>query len=350
MDLGLIFLTGLTVGGLSCLAVQGGLLSATIAAREEEDTEEGDERSSSTSKRKFSVLPVLAFLTTKLVAYTVLGFILGSFGSALALSDSTRIVMQFLAGVYMIAIALNLLNVHPIFRYAIIQPPRFLTKLIRNTTRTKDIFAPSLLGALTVFVPCGTTLAMETFAISSGSPFLGAAILATFTLGTFPLFFGLGFATSFLGDTMKRKFFKLAGVLVLYLGITSFNGALVLAGSPITLQTIREIIPITIDLSGGTQNRYLVNTVGGIQVVDIFVYPNSYSPSYVSVRNNAPVRLNLTTTGGFGCTSQFRIPTLGISKNLLPDKQDFVEFTPNKTGKIVWTCSMGMYSGIIEVI
>ena len=41
MDLWLIFLTCLTVGGLTCLAVQGGLLASIIAAREEEDFEEG---------------------------------------------------------------------------------------------------------------------------------------------------------------------------------------------------------------------------------------------------------------------------------------------------------------------
>ena len=41
MDLGIIFLTGLTVGGLTCLAVQGGLLASVIAAREDEEIEQG---------------------------------------------------------------------------------------------------------------------------------------------------------------------------------------------------------------------------------------------------------------------------------------------------------------------
>ncbi|HSW48169.1 MAG TPA: hypothetical protein VLG67_03745, partial [Candidatus Saccharimonadales bacterium] len=35
-----IFLTGLFVGGLSCMAVQGGLLATTIAQREEERLKE----------------------------------------------------------------------------------------------------------------------------------------------------------------------------------------------------------------------------------------------------------------------------------------------------------------------
>lgn len=343
MDLWLIFLTGLTVGGLTCLAVQGGLLASAIATREEEDLLEGD-------KRKVSSLPVLAFLVTKLVAYTILGFILGAFGSAVALSDSARVVMQLLAATYMIIVALNLLDVHPIFRYAIIQPPKFLTKMIRNTSRSKDIFAPALLGALTVFIPCGTTLAMEAFAISSGSPILGAAIMGVFVLGTTPLFFGLGFITSILGDTFKRKFFKLAGVLVLYLGITTFNGSLILAGSPVNLDTLRGMIPIYIDLGGGAVTNSNIQVENGIQVGILSVFAGGYSPNYFQVKAGSPVRLNLYTQGGLGCTSQFRIPSLGISKDLPLNGKDIVEFVPTQKGKILFTCSMGMYSGVIEVI
>ena len=144
MNLWPIFLSGLTVGGLSCLAVQGGLLASVIAAREEEDTEED-------TSRKHNLWPVALFLTTKFIAYTALGFLLGSFGQALAFSDTVRIAMQLATGLYMVAIALNLLNVHPIFRYAVIQPPRFLTRMIKNQSKSKDLFAPSFLGAMTIF-------------------------------------------------------------------------------------------------------------------------------------------------------------------------------------------------------
>src|SRR3989344_4064594 len=128
MDLWVIFLTGLTVGGVSCMAVQGGLLASTIAAREEEDIRDG-------VQHKHNIWPTLAFLVTKFIAYLILGFILGSFGSALSLSDSARVVMQIAASLYMILVAMNLLNVHPIFRYVIIQPPKFLAKLVRNQAK-----------------------------------------------------------------------------------------------------------------------------------------------------------------------------------------------------------------------
>lgn len=343
MDLWVIFLTGLTIGGLSCLVVQGGLLASIIAAREEEDLGEGHQR-------KHNLFPILVFLITKLIAYTILGFILGAFGSKLALSDHARVLMQFLAGIYMVAIALNLLNIHPIFRYAVIQPPRFLTRLIRNTSKSKDLFAPAFLGLMTIFIPCGTTLAMEALSISSGDPILGALVMTTFTLGTFPLFFGIGFLTTALGDAFKTRFFKLAGILVLYLGLSSINGSLILAGSPITWQTISENIPVKISLGGDEKEKITrAQVINGVQIADIKVFPNGYSPAYLQLQSGIPAKINLITTGGLGCTSQFRVPELGISKDL-GQSTDIIEFTPTQKGKITFTCSMGMYSGIIEVI
>lgn len=339
MNLWVIFLTGLTIGSLTCLAVQGGLLASVIAAR----------------RTSHAIFATAAFLIAKLFSYTVLGFILGAFGGAIGISPNVQIIMQFIAGLYMVAVALNLLNVHPIFRYVIIQPPRFLTRIVRNQSKSKDLFAPAFLGAVTIFIPCGTTLAMEALAISSANAFLGAAIMFAFILGTTPLFFGVGFLTSILGDNFQGKFLKLAAIAVLYLGITSINGALVAYGSPITLQSIAENFPIQIDLKGGGSSNTTyaadsnVKLVNGVQTADISVFPNGYNPNNIQVKTGVPVRLNLTQTGGIGCTTGFRIPSLGITRSLQNGPQT-VEFTPTQPGKITWTCSMGMFRGVIDVI
>lgn len=344
MDLWVIFLTGLTVGGVSCMAVQGGLLTSVIASREEEDLESGN-------RKKHSVLPTLAFLTTKLIAYVILGLVLGLFGQGLQISDNARIWVQLFAGIYMLAVALNLLNIHPIFRYVIIQPPRFLTKLVRNQAKSKDLFAPAFLGALTIFIPCGTTLAMEALAISSGSPFLGAATLGAFVLGTSPLFFILGYLTTLLGDAFRAKFLKIAAFLVIYLGITTVNSALVLGGSPITLSSLKDLIPIQVNLDGDESfSDSSVQVTDGVQVVDIKVFPNGYNPSSVKVKAGIPIKMNLITTGGLGCTSAFVIPQLGIKQRLQKESMSSIDIPAQNPGKITWTCSMGMYFGLMEVI
>lgn len=329
------------------MAVQGGLLASVLVAHIKE---EHGIRPNFTH----NLLPTAAFLITKFIAYTALGFFLGLLGQTLSLSDTTRIIMQLVAGLYMIVIALDLLNVHPIFRYAVIQPPRFLTRMVHKQSKSRDLFAPALLGFMTIFIPCGTTLAMEALAISSGSPILGAAVMGVFTLGTMPLFFGLGLLTSTLTERFRSNFLKIAGLIVIYLGIISINGSLVAAGSPLTLQNLAENSPIQIDLSGGqntTQTHQLTGRVeDGVQVIDLEVKQSGYWPNYLVVKKNQPVRLKLSSNGVFSCASAFRIPSLGIVKNLKPTDSTFVEFTPVSSGKIAFSCSMGMYTGTIEVI
>lgn len=338
MNFWVIFLTGLTVGGLTCLAVQGGLLASTIAAREESDLESG-------SKKKHTIFATLAFLVTKLAAYTILGFILGAFGGVLNISSNVQTIMQFVAGVYMVLIALNLLNAHPIFRYAVIQPPRFLTRIVRNQSKSKDLFAPAFLGAMTIFIPCGTTIAMETLAISSANALLGALTMFFFVLGTTPLFFGVGFLTTILGDNFQGKFLKLAGLIVLYLGITSANGALVAAGSPVSLPSV------TIDLSGNrNQVQDTQNSTPITQNPEIDIKANGYFPNLIRVKKGETVNLTLKSTDAFSCASAFRIPSLNIAKNLQPNDTQLISFVPTKAGKIQFNCSMGMYRGVIEVI
>lgn len=340
MDLWIIFITGLTVGGLTCLAVQGGLLASVIAAKEEEEVEKG-------INRKSTIFPTLAFLLAKLIAYAILGFILGAFGGAIGISQRVQIIMQFAAGVYMVAVAFNLLNVHPIFRYVVIQPPKFLTRRVRNQSKSKDLFAPAFLGAMTIFIPCGTTLAMEALAISSGNAFAGSAILSVFVLGTMPLFFGIGWVTSILGDNFREKFLKAAAIAVLYLGITSINGALVAGGSPMTLQSVAQDTLIAI---GGKNNTVSRDDVKITQNAKIVITSSGYSPNYIKVKKGSPVTIELTSKDAYSCALAFRIPSLGISKNLQANETQLITFTPERAGKIQFSCSMGMYAGTIEVI
>lgn len=325
MDLLTIFFIGLTAGGFGCVALQGGLLASAITARKEVD-----------QKDKNDTLPTLAFLVAKLVVYAFLGFILGFFGQALSISDSLRIILQFAAGVYMIIVALSLLNVHPIFRYFIIQPPRFLTRIVKNQSKSADIFAPGILGAMTIFVPCGTTLAMEALAISSGSPIKGALILISFVLGTFPIFFGLGYITAKLSDSFRQTFFKIAALIIIFVGLLTIYNSWNATGLP------------TIVWDTGSNNQQ--TDVSVKQDYEIQILSNGYSPNNIKVKKGQSVKLTLVSNNIYSCSLAFRIPSLGIGKNLKPSDSQVIEFTPTEIGIIPFSCSMGMYRGTIEVV
>src|SRR5687767_4004059 len=76
-QLAVAFVTGLTTGGLSCLAVQGGLLASSLAHQIEKDyLEQAAQPKKQRGKRTQPVprsgtaIPILLFLSSKTVAYT----------------------------------------------------------------------------------------------------------------------------------------------------------------------------------------------------------------------------------------------------------------------------------------
>src|SRR5918995_1292888 len=104
------FVTGLTTGGLSCLAVQGGLLASSLAHQIEQDyLEQASQavhkkqrgKKTRAQPRSNTALPILLFLGAKAVAYTLLGALLGLLGSYLTLSPTTRAVLMILIGIFM---------------------------------------------------------------------------------------------------------------------------------------------------------------------------------------------------------------------------------------------------------
>ena len=235
------FITGITTGGLSCLAVQGGLLASSLAHQIEQDYVEQAANKKQKSKapvRSNSALPIFLFLTAKLVAYTLLGALLGWLGSYLTLSPMTRAMLMIAIGIFMIGNALRMFNVHPIFRYFSIEPPKFITRYIRRTAKGTDTATPLFLGALTVFIPCGVTQAMMATALGTGSAAMGAALMFAFILGTSPVFFIVAYLTTELGARLEKFFMRFVAVVLLILGFVTLDGGLNVLGSPLSFQNL----------------------------------------------------------------------------------------------------------------
>lgn len=291
-------------------------------------------------------------MLAKLAGYLLLGLLLGQIGESLAWNDTMIIIMQALAGLYMIGLALHFLKVHPALKYLVPEAPEFLTSMVSKESESKSLFAPALLGFLTVFIPCGTTLAIEALAMSTGNPWTSAAVLGVFVIGTFPMFLILGIVLGGSSYLFKDHFYKIASILILILGLIAINGSLVVLDSPLTLQKLYYLQPLRISffepkIDTSIQNGSLID---GVQVYNINVTPSGYEPRYLKVKKDIPLRLNLVTKNVYNCALAFRIPSLRIARNLRPSSVESVEFIPAKEGRIYFSCSMGMYIGIIEVI
>jgi uncharacterized protein len=353
MNLWLVFGTGLTTGGLSCLAVQGGLLASALTqstAPSHETATPATDLTVTTISSQWQ--PVAAFLIAKLSAYTILGFLLGAVGVVFTMSTEVRMAFQIFTAIFMFGTAMNLLNAHPLFRYFALQPPKFLQQWVRKVSKNPNTFAPILLGLMTIFIPCGVTQAMEVAAMATGQPIAGALIMAAFVLGTSPLFATLGIAATQLSGRWQQRFSQVAAGTLLLLAAVTLNGALVVLNFPITfdkiVQPIVEVFSIEPVAANG--NGSLPTIVNGRQAVTIHVASNGYSPQYLQVKAGIPVNLTLISKDAYSCALAFSLRAFNISTTLAANDQQSFTFTPTQPGKYTYTCSMGMYTGVLEVI
>jgi sulfite exporter TauE/SafE len=343
MNLWLIFLTGLTTGGISCLAMQGGLLASIIANQKGKELAHPNSDTKAASFDQLDWMPVMFFLIVKLIAHMILGFLLGWVGSFFTLSLGVRLAFQVGAAGFMLATAMNLLEVHPIFRLVVMQPPKFLQRFVRNSTKTSAFFSPALLGFMTIFIPCGVTQAMEVVAISSGSALVGALTMGAFVLGTAPAFSLIGIATAKLSESMQKNFLQSAAVVLMFMAFYSFNGVLTVIDAPFTAQ---KIIAVLSDI--GRPPQSINGNVVAKQTISIT--SAGYSPTFFTVKAGVPLELTLQSTGAYTCASSFTFRKFNIFEQLGPTDQKVITFTPTEKGEFTFSCSMGMYRGTMRVI
>ncbi|MEK7526134.1 MAG: sulfite exporter TauE/SafE family protein [Patescibacteria group bacterium] len=332
----LALITGLTTGGLSCFAVQGGLLASSLSQKEEQNLVES---------KKWQKIAM--FLIAKITAYTLLGGLLGILGSAISITPTIQGWLLIFAGLFMLATAGRILDIHPIFRHFTISPPKWAYKLAKKESKSSDLFAPGVLGLLTILLPCGTTQAMMVLAIASGNAFWGAMIMFAFVIGTSPVFFALGMAAA---EILKRKALKyVASLAIIILGLMSVNSGQILRGSVHTFQNYYQAA------FGGTEtqaadNKNIAPIKNGFQQVTVNVTNNGYIPNIQNIKAGVPVKLKLVTNNVRGCSRAFTIPAYNISAVLPLTGTQEITFTPTKTGQLLMACSMGMYTGQLNVI
>ena len=339
------FVTGLTTGGLSCLAVQGGLLASSLAHQIEQDYVAGQAAKKAASPRTNSALPILLFLISKIAAYTLLGALLGILGSYLTLSPLTRAMLMILIGIFMIGNALRMFNVHPIFRYFSIEPPSSIKRYIRKTAKGTDTATPVFLGALTVLIPCGVTQDMMATALGTGSAGMGAALMFAFTLGTSPVFFIVAYLTTELGSKLEKFFMRFVAVVVLILGFVTLDGGLNLMGSPLSFQNLtRNLLP--------SENNSTTQAVSSLPAAEgeivLEVQNSGYFPTTLKAPAGKELTLNLITDQTYSCARDFVIPSLDYYQLLPETGTTQVNIPAQEQGStLFFTCSMGMYTGQI---
>lgn len=342
MNLVPVLATGLFAGGVSCAAVQGGLLTGLIT-RQRAAAGDNTTRRDWRGRLGDDLAPVGGFLAGKLVSHTVLGALLGALGSAVDISVGFRTWLQIGAGVLVVVFGLAQLGV-PGFRRIVIEPPISWMKIVRSRARSQSALAPAVLGFVTILIPCGVTLSVEALALTSGSALLGAATMAVFVLGTAPLFAILGYAARKAATAWKGRLGVVTGVAVVVMGLYTLNGGLELAGAPFAASRIAEAAASD-DIPADTS---AVSVVDGKQTVVITARTGAYSPDNVQAQSGLPTTLVVKSDEAQGCVRSFVVRD---QQKVLPvSGETRIELGVLQAGRLDYACGMGMYTGVINVV
>lgn len=356
-SLWIVFFTGLTAGGLSCMAIQGGLLTSSLASQLETTQVQSSRKRKPKVKHNLPLAkPIVLFLIAKLVFYTLFGVLLGALGSVFDLTPQMRGGLQISIAIFMLGNAMRLLNVHPIFRYFNIEPPPALRRWIRRKAKNQENwFSPLILGALTVFIPCGVTQTMMALAISTGNPLQGGLIMFAFTLGASPLFFMLTYLATKLGSLLEKYFVRFVVLALVIFAFLSLDSGLNVMGFPYTITRLTNANRVntnTIPRIDDPSNFPSVS-IASTPVIssDVVVYAKNdgYYPYESYAIAGEPVTLRLMTNNTISCSRSFIIPSLNIKALLDATGEKVIEIPPQEAGTtLAYSCSMGMYTGVIK--
>lgn len=330
MGYGMLFLIGILTS-VHCAAMCSGICLSQCVPKQD----------ASMGASRFGALrPSVMYNIGRVISYTVIGGIVGAFGSVVSLSGSFKGILQIIAGVFMVIMGLNMLNVFPVLKKLNPRMPKIFARKIYEQKKSNS---PLYVGILNGLMPCGPLQAMQIYALSTGSPIQGAISMFLFSIGTVPLMLAFGAISSLLSRKFTKKMMTAGAVLVLIMGVFMLNNGTSLSG--ISLSSMMG----SVGAVKGSQNSNVAVIEDGVQTITTTLASGRYQP--ITVQKGIPVRWTIQADKGNinGCNNSMIIPKYGIQYNLVPG-DNVIEFTPTESGTVPYSCWMGMIRSKITVV
>ena len=335
MSYGLVFVVGLVASVSSCIAVTGGLLVAVAAKYNEAST-------ALTPVQRMK--PHIYFNAGRILSYTLLGGAIGALGSALTLSPEINGVLTLVASAVMILLGLQMLRLLPALTRFLPTMPKSFSHFIHDLAERDANGGAFVLGAVTFFLPCGFTQALQLYVLAKGSFAIGALTMLAFSLGTLPALLSLSALSSLASGTFQRHFLKFAGAAVIVLGIANIQYGLVLTGSAMNATSVTPDVATPTAEAPPAQMTTVQNKqdMPDKQVVVMRIDGFSYIPNRFTVMQGVPVEWRIDASDAAACGRFLLAPGLGIRKLLSDRSTTMITFVPQQAGEFGFNCGMGM--------
>jgi sulfite exporter TauE/SafE len=320
---GIVFLIGLLASVSTCIAVTGGLFMSLASKYDEQAAH---------LSRAARFVTYLSFNLGRIVSYTAFGALIGFAGSALMLSPAAYGVVAIAVSVLMLVLGIQMLGLLPGTKNLRLQMPAAFRRWNETLIARRSRSAAFALGALTFFLPCGFTQALQLYVLAKADPLAGALTMFVFSLGTLPVLMGLSLATSFGAGNFRRYFFRFAGAAVIVLSLSTIHhGLLLLDLWPSRAGAARQLA-----LEGG------VVLEDGKQIANMKVVGLEYQPNRFAVIEGVPVEWRIDASEAEGCGRVIVIPKLRMTRLLSASAPTVIRFTPGEEGEISFNCGMQM--------
>ncbi len=326
--LGSVLLIGLLAGFSTCMALTGGLVLGISSRFSKLHPQAG---------LAVKFFPHLMFNFGRVVSYLLFGAIIGYIGSALSIFPWFWSLVTFLAGLVMLLIGIQLLGIFP--KLNSIRLPGFggSDRALKKADEPYSHLKAFMAGALTFFLPCGFTQAMQLYAMSTADPIAGALIMGSFALGTSVGLLIVGLFASSIKGKFSDWIFKFVAIIIIFMAIYNIgNGWNLLYGRLV---------------SGASSEAVDLNN-SEIQKIKVgFTVDNDITQTEFRVKAGAPVSFEVNPSeDGVGCMSTIMIPGLYNKPQYLEKgKLVVMSFTPTKKGTYPITCAMGIKRGVLIV-
>lgn len=336
-------LVGLAAGLSTCMALVGGLVLGVSA-------QYAQARPDATAQQKFT--PHLFFNASRIVSFMVFGGIVGLFGSVLQLNNVFLGILMILVGIVMGVMGIQLTGIFPRLQ-SLLALPSFLTSRIGNPSSDDAYHHKNavILGAVSFFLPCGFTQAMQLYAMSTGSFASGALVMGLFALGTAPGLLGVGGLTAAVSKKVGATFFRFVGVVVVAMSLMNITNGYQLSGIH-PLSFLPQRVSSATSLVTDSSNETVLHTVFKLPDASVTSgYPDLISPKTFTTKVGKPTTLEVVAKDdGVGCMSTILIPNLADTPRLIKKGQTYrLSFVAKTPGEYPITCAMGVKFGTITV-
>lgn len=176
------------------------------------------------------LVSLLSYHGCRLIGYALLGLIAGSVGAAVQVTGSWLGLQQ--AAARIAGGSMALLGILMVCRLATGNSPHFLLpsplqqrfgKWHHFARQQSPAVKASAIGLLTIFLPCGWLYAFLITAAATANPWSGAAVMATFWLGTVPSLTAMLFSLHLLTHKLRLLLPWVSAVLLTMVGFYTMS-------------------------------------------------------------------------------------------------------------------------------